>query len=364
MNRRNFLRTFLAGGVALFGACGCSKTILSSDGATPIENDSTSLLGIQIIDPHAHPDMDYVGARWRDKSASYRYMQDINMAASSFSAVGDRVFSSRLFGNSAFKNTQVQLDWWLEGIVKENKVKLVLKASDIPHQSDVSQPPGAILSIEGGDALEGKLDNIDKFYQIGVRIITMMHYHNNEIGDIMKAWPHSNPGPYRGGLSQFGRRVIDKMEDVGMVIDVAHAHPTTFREILSVVSKPVIDSHTNPSPTEEGIYHGRMRTWKEMELVAKNGGVTCTWPLRYHDIPRRVISDWAKEILVMKQRLGIEHVGLGTDGGGGYHPMDGYDDERDLKKLGDAMLEVGLSREDIEAYMGGNVLRVLKKCIG
>jgi len=65
----------------------------------------------------------------------------------------------------------------------------------------------------------------------------------------------------------------------------------------------------------------------------------------------------------MKNNFGIEHVGLGTDGGGCYRPMDEYHDERDLEKLAVAMLEVGLSREDIAAYMGGNVLRVLNACM-
>lgn len=364
MNRRDFLRTAVAGGVVFAGAAIYAKTGIRS--GVPMERSSKILSGIQIIDSHAHPDMDYVGTHWTDKSASYSYMQDINMAASSFSAVGDRVFRNKDLGNSAFKSTQDQLDWWLQGIIKDSKVKLVLNAADIPQQSGGSHPPGAILSIEGGDALEGKLENIDVFYKMGVRIITLMHYHNNEIGDIMKAYPHyeNSAGAYRGGLSEFGRSVIGKMEDIGMVVDVAHAHPTTFREILSVATKPVIDSHTSPSPTEEGIDHGRMRTWKEMELVAKNGGVICTWPFRNTTIQRTTLSDWAKEILVIKQNLGIKHVGLGTDGGGYYRPLDEYHDERDLEKLGTTMMEVGLSREDVAAYMGGNVLRVLKTCMG
>ena len=154
------------------------------------------------------------------------------------------------------------------------------------------------------------------------------------------------------------------MEELGMVVDVAHAHPTTFREILAVAQRPVIDSHTDPSPSQEGQDHGRMRTWQEMELVAKNGGVICTWPMPRQSSGRLTMLDWAQEICVMKQNLGIEHVGLGTDGGGYYRPMAEYHDERDLVKLGQAMVDVGLSRQDIAAYMGGNVLRVLQKTIG
>jgi microsomal dipeptidase-like Zn-dependent dipeptidase len=330
----------------------------------PKENASKILSGIQIIDPHAHPDMDYAGTHWKDTSSSLLYMKEVNMAASSFSAVGDRIFRNKDLGDSAFKCTKHQIVYWRNGIVRDNKVKLVLKTSDIPQQSNDKQPPGAIFSIEGGDALEGKLANLDDFYNMGVRIITLMHFHNNEIGDIMKPYPNMDPGPYSGGLSEFGRNVVGKMQDMGMVVDVAHAHPTTFKEILAVATKPVIDSHTNPSPTQEGVYHGRMRTWKEMELVSKNGGVICTWPFPNKNIPRTTIRDWAKEIVTMKQNLGMEHVGLGTDGGGYFRPMEGYHDERDLEKLGQAMLEAELSREDMAAYMGGNVLRVLKTCIG
>ncbi len=104
-----------------------------------------------------------------------------------------------------------------------------------------------------------------------------------------------------------------------------------------------------------------------MELIAKTGGVVCTWPLRHQwDTGRReTFSDWAKEILEMKKRLGIEHVGLGTDGGGGLARfIEGYRDLRGLVSLVAAMQEVGLSRDEIAAYMGGNFYRVLRQCIG
>jgi microsomal dipeptidase-like Zn-dependent dipeptidase len=75
--------------------------------------------------------------------------------------------------------------------------------------------------------------------------------------------------------------------------------------------------------------------------------------------------DWAREILEVKQRIGIDHVGLGTDGGGGLPArIAGYRNIMDLPKLAGAMLEVGLTWEDVRAYMGGNVERVLKTCLG
>jgi microsomal dipeptidase-like Zn-dependent dipeptidase len=84
-----------------------------------------------------------------------------------------------------------------------------------------------------------------------------------------------------------------------------------------------------------------------MERVAKTGGVVCTWPIKRR--ARKTFLDWAKEILEMKRRLGMDHVGLGTDGGGGVPCLDGYRDIRDLVHLVVAMQEVSFSQEDIKS---------------
>lgn len=119
----------------------------------------------------------------------------------------------------------------------------------------------------------------------------------------------------------------------------------------------------------DGTAWRRSRSWKEMEMVAKTGGVVCTWPLAFNrkTVQRVTFLDWAREALAMKQRLGIDHIGLGTDNGGLFKTsrvIKGYKDIRDMTKLAEAMLEVGLTKKDISAFMGGNLLRVLKACIG
>lgn len=83
------------------------------------------------------------------------------------------------------------------------------------------------------------------------------------------------------GLTRAGRKVVERMQDLGMVIDVAHAHPITLKQITEMSSKPLVDSHTSPCPVEDSSKCGRFRTWKDMELVAKTGGVVCTWPWAY-----------------------------------------------------------------------------------
>jgi membrane dipeptidase len=288
------------------------------------------------------------------------------MAASAFAAVGDLEF----FGKGSFvpfyQSSKAQLQR-VQALVKAGKVKLVLKASDVPAAGNPEDLPGAILAIEGGDPLDGKPERVDEFYRMGVRIITVVHYRNNELGDIMAVYGSKNPGPYQNGLTQAGKKVVERMQEVGMVVDVAHAHPKTLQGIVEMNPRPLLDSHTSPCPSQDLRRCHRQRTWRDMELIVKTGGVVCTWPFGFDrpDQRRKTFADWAGEILEMKKRLGMDHVGLGTDGGGGIPRfIEGYRDVRDLTRLVGAMQDAGLSPEDIRAYMGGNVFRVLQKCIG
>jgi membrane dipeptidase len=364
MNRRQFLRYSSAWGISwslggLISSCAQAPPKPDADRAV--------LQGLRIIDPHAHPDQfHHVRPSRVDETSTLRAIKAAGMAASAFAAVGDKEFFNRSSAIPYYPSTKAQLQR-AQDLVKAGKVKLVLKAADVPAVLNPDDPPGAIMAIEGGDPLDGKPERVDEFYQMGVRIITVVHYRNNELGDVMAQYGALNPGPYKNGLTQAGRKVIERMEEVGMVVDVAHAHPTTLKDIAGMNPKPLLDSHTNPCPTDDPRRCHRQRSWKDMERVAKTGGVVCTWPFAFNrpDQQRWTFLDWARETLEMKKRLGMDHVGLGTDGGGGIPRLiEGYRDVRDLARLVSAMQEIGLSPEDIKAYMGGNVHRVLQKCIG
>ena len=364
MNRRDFLRYSALGGLSL-----AFPDLLSCAQSPPLSTDrKVSLNGIRVIDAHAHPDRYVRESRQIDTTSTLKAMNTLGMAASCFAAVGDSVFLSQGRNpGTEYSYTKIQLEWWLKGIVKSGQVRLVLKALDVPSMIGPGSPPGAILAIEGGDALEGNPDRVNEFYRYGVRMITVVHYRNNELGDIMKPRRNLDPGIAKNGLTSAGRKVVERMQDLGMVIDVAHAHTNTLRQIAEISKRPLVDSHTSPCNAEDSLRCGRFRTWKDMELVARTDGVVCTWPFRRQagGTSRVTFSDWAKEILEMKKRLGMEHVGLGTDGGGHIPSLiEGYRDIGDLVQLGRAMEEVGFSQDEIAAYMGGNFYRVLKICIG
>jgi microsomal dipeptidase-like Zn-dependent dipeptidase len=104
-----------------------------------------------------------------------------------------------------------------------------------------------------------------------------------------------------------------------------------------------------------------------MERIAKKGGIICTWPLAYTrpSGKRETFRDWALELLEMKRRLGVAHLGVGTDGGGSLPALiQGYRDVRDLATLARTMRDVGFSPEDIAAVFGGNFHRVFQQAVG
>jgi microsomal dipeptidase-like Zn-dependent dipeptidase len=378
ITRRSFIKGMAIGGATLYA----SKMLGNPSEGWARErvdigehHDKAHLKRIRIIDAHAHPD------RYKSQDTVTDSLEDIKelgMVASVFAAIGDNVFLSNggIQGTNEYHYTISQLDYWLSGgssaqkngIVESGDVKLVLKSHDIPKFLDPKDPvPGAILAIEGGDALEGKVRRVNEFYGLGVRLITIIHYRNNELGDTMM--PHAGgppPGPYNGGLTKTGQEVIERMRELGMIVDVAHADHNTLMDILDMKIGPVIDSHTSlctefTNPVACGLK--RLRTWDEMEAIAKSGGVVCNWPKPTPN--RHDFRGWANELMEMKHNLGIQHVGIGTDGGGSLPDLiTGYHDVRNLAQLIAAMQEVGFSHSEIAAIMGGNFYRVLKHCIG
>lgn len=357
MNRREFFGYCSAAGmtIGLSGLVSCMGSTISVS-----RTDKSQLSGLMIADAHAHPYPLHNHLTYDGSTPTIDMMKQVGMVASAFSAVGDRVKYNGISG-MPYGNTMNQLKG-VKSLEEKKQVRLILKTSHIPSLIGPHDAPGAIMAIEGGDALEGKIKNLDNFYQYGVRMITVLHDHNNEIGFHQRSQAD-------GPLTPFGIQVVERMNELGMIVDVAHAKHQTLKGIAQVSATPLVDSHTSPLPS--GYKHPRptrLRYWAEMELVAKTGGIICTWPVAYsnkYDHSRTSLRHWADEIVEMKKRLGIHHVGLGTDGGGNLpRKVQGWGSIVSLPGLIAAMRDVGLSRDDIAAYTGGNFLRILNQCLG
>ncbi len=347
MNRRAFLESM---------ALGAAATMVGV--RTEAEEDDP-LAGVLIVDAHAHPDQ-FFGAHRSDRSSTLESIIGLGMAASSFSAIGDtQKTRGGPWQDETMHAVHLQLDV-VHDLARAGKVRLIKRAADITMPSP-GVPPGAILALEGAHPVGTKPDRVDELYGQGVRVITLMHYAESDLGDCMTCRSH------RTGLTSDGRKILERMQRAGILVDVAHADSQTARQIVDRMDRPVIDSHTSLCPSRDSARCGRLRPWDDMETIARKGGIVCSWPLAYarQAHARQTFRDWAAELLEMTRRLGVAHVGIGTDGGGSLPAsIQDYRDVRDLRPLARAMREVGFAKDEIAAVFGGNFCRVLQESVG
>ena len=204
---------------------------------------------------------------------------------------------------------------------------------------------GALLSVEGLHNLEGDIANLDRLHAAGFRMAGLVHFFDNELGGSMH-------GERKGGLTPFGRKVVRRMERLGMIVDVAHASPAVVRDVLAMARRPVVSSHGGVQATCKV---NRNLDDDQIRGIAATGGVI---GIGYWDAavcgtgPEAV----AAAILHVKEVAGIDHVGLGSDFDGAV--TTGFDTSK-LAHLTQALADRGLTDEEIAKVMGGNVLRVL-----
>lgn len=211
-----------------------------------------------------------------------------------------------------------------------------------------------ILAIENGYAIGKELDKIDTFYNKGVRYITLCHNGNNDICDASM----SKTGAEHNGLSPFGKAVIKRMNERGMIIDISHASSQTVADVLKYSKSPIIASHSGAWAIK---HHNRNLKDEELRAIAAAGGViqVATGRFFLSNLPKNQVTlkHLADHIDHVVKVAGIEHVGLGTDfdGGGG---VVGLENASKMKSLTVELLKRGYTPRQLELFWGGNLLRV------
>lgn len=213
-----------------------------------------------------------------------------------------------------------------------------------------------MLAIENGYAIGDDLSNLEMFRDMGVRAITICHNGNNNICDASM----DKSGPEHNGLSDFGRDVIREMNRLGLVIDVSHASTETVFDVLEISEYPVMASHS-------GVYaiknHNRNLKDNEIKAIAAKGGLiqVATGRFFLSELPKDsvTVAHIANHIDYVRNLVGIEHVGLGTDfdGGGG---VVGMENTSKMMNLTIELLRRGYTEEELEKFWGANFLGFLK----
>ena len=201
-------------------------------------------------------------------------------------------------------------------------------------------------ALEGADALEGDINNLYEMHTNGLRLIQLMHFRNNELGHT-QTWPYSP-----GGLTEFGRLVVQESNRLGLVIDLAHSSEQTIAEVLELSIHPIIFSHGG---VREFTDHDRAVTDDQIRAISAKGGIVGIWP---HG---RYIEDVAEMVDYMQHVIeigGVDHVGIGSDLRGISAYVKGFDESANFHAIAAEFLARGYSDEDVGKVMGGNFFRL------
>ncbi len=216
----------------------------------------------------------------------------------------------------------------------------------------------AILTMEEGGVINGKMENLEELYRRGVRLITLTWNHENCLG-----LPNSvDPELMKKGLTSFGIEVVERMNDLGMIIDVSHLSDGGFWDVLENSKKPFVASHSNARALCD---HRRNLTDEMIRAMAEKGGVAGVnfYPVFVHESGKITAENLADHVEYMYKLGGEDFVAMGTD-------FDGYDEGQStitnigqMDEVYDAIKKRGFSDRQMDKFWSGNVLRVMRECV-
>ncbi len=290
----------------------------------------------------------------------------------------------------------------LNAVIKRNPGKIVKVSNSAELLKAVREDKiAALIGVEGGHQMEDDLGKLEELYRQGVRYMTLTW--NNSTSWASSAFDETFSKDLKHkGLNDFGKQVVQRMNTLGMMIDISHVGEISLKDVLSITTKPVIASH---SSVHHFCAHQRNLKDDQIKAIARNGGVIqvnfysgfldSTYQIKKaafiekHKAETDSLlgsgkSDWlvesylfnkyADEVRSMRpplslliqhieyivQLAGIDHVGLGSDFDGIESAPLQLDDVSTYPVITKALREKGYSRKDIQKILGGNLLRVFR----
>lgn len=257
-----------------------------------------------------------------------------------------------------FHEAMLRIDFLKKQLVmNEDIIRQVTTVEELL-QNEKDGRIGALLTLEGGEILEGNVDNLNAFYKEGVRMITLTWNYDNELG-------RCHFDTEGKGLTRFGFEVVERMEEFHMIPDVSHGSDALFFDVCKVAKKPFVASHSNA----RSIY-GRSRNMSDemIRALAHHGGVM---GMNFFAgfTSERAGKDgmcYMEDILLHMKHVvnvgGIECLGLGSD-------FDGIDtrvewkDAAGMDQLLAGMRKAGFTEAECDKICRENVLRIYKECL-
>ena len=381
LTRRDVLRRLAAAGVAALGVdSGFAQGVTAplGDGA-PLSNLGLELTeqqrdaGVELlkrhasVDTHSHPGRFFLKALTDPTPTTRAFGEPFeaaaiadlaagNVSAALFSAVSDmrlleQTPSQGLKAARDFQPGEAYADYQrqlgeLKSLVASHAVAAGLKPADI-EAAHRGHRIAAVFAVEGGDFIEDRLERVQEAFRDGVRAVTLVHYHINQIGDIQ------TESPVHDGLTPLGKSIVREMNRTGVIMDLAHATFAVTKGVIDASHKPIMISHTNLSTA--GMNHPRLITAEHAKMVAAAGGIIGSWP---SGVGQTTFADYIDSIRRLVDAVGVDHVAIGTDMDANFKPV--FRSYRDWGLIPAALLARGLREDEAAKITGANFLRVFK----
>lgn len=255
----------------------------------------------------------------------------------------------------ALRRTMEMLDAFHRNL-KENSDRLALILNyDGIVRANKEGKIAAILSIEGGEAIEGSLSVLRMLHHLGVRAMSLTHSPRNMLAD------GDQEALTKGGLTKLGVQVVEEMNRLGIVVDVSHLNEQGFWDVIRVCNEPIIASHSNVwgfCEIERNLKDDQIRA------IAEKGGVMginfVSFFLKKGG--KATIETLLEHIDYVVNLVGPDYVGLGSDfDGGGLLPE--LEDCSKIPNITKGLVKRGYSEKDVKKILGGNFLRVFKQVL-
>lgn len=209
-----------------------------------------------------------------------------------------------------------------------------------------------MLALEGADVLND-VGDLKLFYRLGIRVLGITWNLDNK-------WGHSCYAKRDGGLTASGEELVAEAERLGVVIDLAHASRRTALDVLAMAKRPVIISHANVKAVHD---HPRNVDDEVLKALADNGGVIGLTLIPSTISPSPSLNHLVKHFKYVREKFGVEVLAVGTDFLGISSAPPGLETVDKVAVLAKALVEVGFSKEEVEAVFWRNALQVFKRAL-
>lgn len=235
------------------------------------------------------------------------------------------------------------------------EVFLVRTANDLSRSSQQGRV-GILLSVEGGEILEESLFMLDIIYHLGVRALGLTWNQRNALGD------GAGETGTQSRLTRFGVSVVQRMNELGMVVDVSHLNEAGFWHVLEVSRQSVIASHSCAAAL---CPHPRNLSDAQLKALAQSGGVVGVnfYPSFLNPTGKAKREDVIKHITYIADVAGVDVIGLGSDFDGISEVPEGLESVDKMALLVEDLERAGFNRVEIEKICHGNFMRLLANVI-